>query len=80
MEDDLFSKIQKAIVELDEENLAQLTEQVTRQGIDPVEAIEETYTVCIHKVGDLFAAGEFFCQNLLRGVPMCCTDTLPRAL
>lgn len=64
---ELFSKIQKAIVELDEQHLAKLTAQLIESGIDLVEAIEKAYTVGIRKVGDLFDTGEYFLPELIKG-------------
>lgn len=74
MEDRLFSKIQKAIVELDKENLAKLTEQAVRQGVNPVEAIEKAYTVGIQKVGYLFGVGELFLPELVYAGKMVQTE------
>ncbi len=39
--EELFTQIQKAIVELDEENLTKLTEESIATKIDPGEAIEK---------------------------------------
>lgn len=65
--EELFLKIQKAIVELDEESLTKLTAEVIDAGIDLVEAIEKAYTVGIRKVGDLFETGEYFLPELVKG-------------
>jgi len=66
MQEEIFSKIQKAVIELDEQGLAKLTEEVIETGIDPVEAIEKAYTVGIQKVGELFGVGDYFLPELVK--------------
>ncbi len=65
MQDDLFSRIKKAIVELDAQNVAKLTEEVMQTGVDPIEAIQKAYMTGVRKVGDLFEAGEYFLPELV---------------
>ena len=67
MSEELFGKIQKAVVELDEESLHKLTEEAIAAKVDPVEAIEKAYTVGIQKVGELFETGDYFLPELIRG-------------
>jgi len=64
---ELFSQIQEAIVELDEQKVMKLTAEVTKSGIDLVEAIEKAYTAGIRKVGGLFETGEYFLPELIKG-------------
>lgn len=66
MPEELFTKIQKAVIELDEENLTKLTEEAIAAKIDPVEAIEKAYTVGIQRVGELFEVGDYFLPELIR--------------
>jgi trimethylamine corrinoid protein len=66
MSTELFQRIQQAIIELDEESLAQLTKEAIAARIDPVEAIQKAYTVGIQKVGKLFEAGDYFLPELIR--------------
>ena len=47
MKEDLYAKIQQAIVDLDEESLTKLTEDIIDSKVDPVVAIEKAYTVGI---------------------------------
>ena len=70
MTNELFLNIQKAIVELDENILSNLTTTVIEAGLDPIEAIEEGYTVGIQKVGQLFEVGEYFLPELLQAATM----------
>jgi len=65
--EELFSRIEKSIVELDEESLTKLTEEAITTKVDLVEAIEKAYTVGIRKVGDLFETGEYFLPELIKG-------------
>jgi len=64
--EELFSRIEKSIVELDEENLTKLTEEAIAAKVDPVEAIEKAYTVGIQRVGELFEVGDYFLPELIR--------------
>ena len=70
MRTEFFSKIQEAIVELDETKLAVLTGEVIEAGIDPLEAIENGYMVGLNKVGDLFQAGDYFIPELIKAGEM----------
>ena len=70
MQEELFSKIQKAVVELDEESLTKLTEEAIATKVDPVEAIEKAYTVGIQKVGELFGVGDYFLPELVKAAEM----------
>ncbi len=63
---ELFAKIQKAVVELDEESLRKLTEEAIAAKVDPAEAIDKAYTAGIRKVGDLFEKGDYFLPELIR--------------
>jgi len=65
MSEDLFSEIQKAIVDLDEEKVSRLTEEVIARAIDPMEAIEKAFTPGIQRVGQLFEAGDYFLPELI---------------
>ncbi len=65
MSDDLFSEIQKAIVDLDKEKVSRLTEEVIDRAIDPIEAIEKAFTPGIQRVGQLFEAGDYFLPELI---------------
>ncbi len=70
VENDLFLKIQKAIVELDEQILNTLTEEVMEAGVNPLEAIDKGYTVGIAKVGKLFETGDYFLPELIYAATM----------
>ena len=70
MSDDLYAKIQKSIVELDEEGISQLTEEAISAKTDPLEAIQKAYTVGIQKVGKLFEVGDCFLPELIRAAEL----------
>jgi methanogenic corrinoid protein MtbC1 len=67
MAEELYAKIQKAIVDLDQESLNKLTEEAIATKVDPVEAIEKAYTVGIQRVGKLFEVGDYFLPELING-------------
>lgn len=70
MSDDLYARIQKSIVELDEEGIAQLTNEALRVKVDPVEVIQDAYTVGIQQVGKLFKSGDYFLPELIRAAEL----------
>lgn len=63
--EELFSKIQKSIVELDEEAITKLTDEALAKRLDPIEVIDEAYTTGIQQVGRLFQAGEMFLPEMM---------------
>ena len=67
MAEELYAKIQKAIVDLDKERLNKLTEEAIATKVDPAEAIEKAYTVGIQRVGKLFEDGDYFLPELING-------------
>jgi methylmalonyl-CoA mutase cobalamin-binding domain/chain len=67
MAEELYAKIQKAIVDLDKERLNKLTEEAIATKVDPAEAIEKAYTVGIQRVGKLFEIGDYFLPELING-------------
>lgn len=70
MQEELFARIQTAITELDEQNLAEFTEKAIEASVDPVTLIEEAYIVGIQRVGELFDSGEYFLPELVLGAKM----------
>ena len=67
MAEELYAKIQKAIVELDKERLDKFTEEAIATRIDPVDAIEKAYMVGIQRVGKMFEDGDYFLPELITG-------------
>ena len=67
MAEELYAKIQKAIIALDKEGLNKLTEEAIAAKVDPTEAIEKAYTVGIQRVGKLFEVGDYFLPELING-------------
>jgi len=63
--EELFSKIQKAIVELDEETITKLTDEALAKRLDPIEVIDKAYTTGIRQVGKLFETGEMFLPEMM---------------
>ncbi|MBI2860566.1 MAG: cobalamin B12-binding domain-containing protein [Chloroflexi bacterium] len=70
MSEELFSGIQNAIVELNEQALSDLTGEVLAAGVNPVKVIEEAYTVGIQRVGKLFEDGDYFLPELIAAAEM----------
>lgn len=67
MAEELYPKIQKAIVKLDKERLDKLTKEAIATKVDPIEVIEKAYTVGIQRVGKLFEDGDYFLPELING-------------
>ena len=67
MAEELYTKIQKAIIDLDKEYLHKLTEEAIATKVDLAEAIEKAYTVGIQRVGKFFEDGEYFLPELVNG-------------
>lgn len=63
---ELIEQIKAAIVALDEQALAKLTDQVETSGEDPIEVVNEGYTAGIKLVGEMFESGELFLPELVR--------------
>jgi len=61
---DILDRLQKAILEYDEDEAANCARKVVEGGIDPVEALN-AMTVAIRKVGDGFGIGELFLPDLV---------------
>ena len=70
MQEKLFARIREAIIDLDEQNLAKLTEEAIESQVDPVEAIDKAYTAGIQRVGELFETGEYFLPELIGSAQM----------
>jgi trimethylamine corrinoid protein len=65
MDVELFSKIRNAIVQLDDQNLAKLTEEAIAAKMDPAEIIQKAYTEGLQEVGKLFEKGDFFLPEMV---------------
>lgn len=68
--DELFNKMRLAVVNLDDELLARLTDEVERDGIDPVEAIQKGCIAGIKRIGEMFGDSEIFLPELVRAGKM----------
>jgi len=65
MSEELFARMDKAIVEGNKEEAEQLARQSIEQKIDLNEVIEKGYVPGIQKVGDLWESGEYFLPELI---------------
>ena len=55
-----FDKIAQAVLELDEEKVAELVEKTTNEGVAPERIINDGLIAGIEKVGVLFKRGDLF--------------------
>jgi len=65
MSDKLFKEIQTAIEELDEDKLDELTEKAIKEGVNIVDAVENSYTPGIKTIGKNYETGEIFLPELI---------------
>lgn len=65
MSEELFSRMEKAIVEGNKEQAEQLAKQSLEKKMDLNEVIEKGYIPGIQKVGDLWESGEYFLPELI---------------
>ncbi len=64
MSAEVLERLQKAILEYDEDEAANYARKVVEEGIDPVEALN-AMTVAIRQIGDGFGRGELFLPDLV---------------
>lgn len=69
--EDLYKKIQEAVVEFDEDGVKALTEKSLEMGLDPVETILDGVAAGMLEVGKLFEKQEYFVPEVLM-----CADAL----
>ena len=67
MTDDIFKKLAQAVIDGEPEDAETWAKQALAQGLDPLECINQGLSRGIQKVGELFAAGEFFLPELVIG-------------
>ncbi len=63
----LFDKIINAIVMLEENEVEELVNEALKQGINPLEILNNALVVGINVVGDRFNSGEYFLPELICG-------------
>jgi len=65
MSKDLYTQLNMAVIEGDEELTLSLTKQALDQGLNPLEIVEEGLTPGMDVVGEKFGCGEFFLPHLV---------------
>lgn len=63
--EELFVKMEKAIIEGNKEEAENLAKETVKQNLDLNEVIEKGYVPGIQKVGDLWEKGEYFLPELI---------------
>ena len=66
-QEELLSKLTQAVIDGEPEDAAELAQQALDQGLDPLTCINEGLTPGIDRVGELFAAEEYFLPDLIIG-------------
>jgi len=61
----LIKEAAKSIIDADKDRAEELAKSAIAAGIDPLEVINEGFSVGIAKVGDLFGRGELFLPELI---------------
>ena len=67
MSEELYKAMAQTVIDGDDEEAVALARQSLEQGVDPLEAINQGYTVGMDTVGELFASGEYFLPDLILG-------------
>jgi corrinoid protein of di/trimethylamine methyltransferase len=67
MSDEMYQKLEQAVIDGEPEDAEALAKQALAEGIDPLTCINEGLTKGIQKVGELFASGEYFLPELIIG-------------
>ena len=69
--EELFRKLEDAVVEMDEDQVAVLANQVVEDGVDAFEAIDQGLAKGMERAGQLFEEEEYFIPELLM-----CSDAM----
>lgn len=67
MVEDLFKKIEQAVIDGEPEDAEKIAKQALEEKIDPLKCINEGLMPGIQKVGELFSSGEYFLPELIIG-------------
>lgn len=62
---DLLKRLSEAIINCDEEEAKKSAAEISKMGMDPLEAIEKHLSPAIKIVGDKFERGEYFLTHLM---------------
>jgi len=65
--EEIFGQLAQAVVDGEPEQAVELARVALEQGLDPLACINEGLTLGIHRVGELFASGEYFLPDLIIG-------------
>ncbi|TRO46277.1 hypothetical protein E2P65_06010, partial [Candidatus Bathyarchaeota archaeon] len=65
MGEGILEGLREAVFYFDEEEVARLSEEAVRAGLDPVEVLEEGLAGALREVGDRFGSGEVFITELI---------------
>jgi len=65
MGEGILEGLREAVFYFDEEEVARLSEEAVREGLDPVEVMEEGLAGALREVGDRFGRGEVFITELI---------------
>jgi corrinoid protein of di/trimethylamine methyltransferase len=64
---ELYTKMEKAVLDGDIDTAALLADEALSQGLDPLDVINEGYVIGLQKVGDLWEKGELFLPEMVQG-------------
>jgi len=64
---ELYTKMEKTVLEGDMDAAAELADESLNQGLDPLEVINKGYLIGLQKVGDLWEKGELFLPEMVQG-------------
>lgn len=67
MEEELYSKLEQAVIDGESEDAEALAKQALEAGLDPLACIDNGLTKGIQRVGELFSSGEYFLPELIMG-------------
>jgi corrinoid protein of di/trimethylamine methyltransferase len=67
MEEELYSKLEQAVIDGESEDAEALAKQALEAGLDPLACIDNGLTKGIQRVGKLFSSGEYFLPELIMG-------------
>ena len=67
MEEELYSKLECAVIDGESEDAEALAKQALEAGLDPLACIDNGLTKGIQRVGELFSSGEYFLPELIMG-------------
>jgi corrinoid protein of di/trimethylamine methyltransferase len=66
-EQELFNRMAQSVIEGEPEHAAAYARQAIAENVDPLDAINQGYTVGINYVGKMFGSGECYLPDLIRG-------------